>query len=370
MLDLLNVKILDLSRLLPGGYASLILADMGAEVIKIEEPKRGDYAREFPPFLEGQSVHFLNINRNKKSMTLDLKKTDDQKIFHKLASKADIIIESFRPDVCKRMNISYTDLKKINPVIIYCSISGYGQTGPYKYNASHDINYIALSGLLGLTGTQTTPVIPGIPVADIAGAFFAVIGILSAVINKNKTGKGRYIDISLLDSAVSTMSFVLGQYFIDKTIPKRSKGFLTGGFPCYRVYKTKDNKFLALGALERKFWINFCQLINRDDLTDYQYFDKGINELNKLFITKTQKQWLEIFKDKDVCITPVNDLKEVEQDAQLQAREMFIQLEHPLIGILKQIGIPIKFSDVPCNPDIYAPLLGEHTNEILSNLGE
>jgi len=361
MLDLIKLKILDLSRLLPGSYATLILADMGAEVIKIEEPKRGDYAREFPPFIKGESVHFLNLNRNKKSVVLDLKTPQGQKACHEMAAEADIIIESFRPGVCKRLNISYTDLKKINPKIIYASISGYGQTGPYKDSPGHDINYIALAGLLGITGTQDTPVIPGIPIADIAGAFFTVIAILSAVINRNITGKGRYIDISLADSALHAMSPVLGQYFIDKKTPKRSKGFLTGGFPCYGVYKTKDNKFLALGALESKFWINFCQAIERTDLIEYQFFDKAIKELNKIFKTKTQKEWIDIFKDKEVCITPVKNLKEIENDAHFKQREMFIEIEHPLAGVLKQIGLPIKFSDITHGQDFHPPCLGEHT---------
>lgn len=359
-----HIKILDLSRLLPGPYCSMILADLGCDVIKIEEPTTGDYTRWMPPFINGESARFLSINRNKRSMTLNLKTEKGREIFFNLVKKSDVVIESFRPGTLQKLQIDYERAQKVNPHIIYCSITAYGQNGPYKYKAAHDINIIGLGGVLSITKNQT---IPGIQIADTTSGLLACIAILTALITREKTEKGQHIDISMLDGVVSVLSVHAAEYFATGVLPVPEKMPLSGGFACYQVYETKDGKFVTLGALEPKFWNQFCKTIERDDLIPEQLKEDQHSlkkVLQNIFKEKTQKEWVNILTD--MC-TPVNSLEEVFQDPQVLHRDMLSSVDHPAAGVINQISLPIKgLHTSEMKPP---PLFGEHTREILTDLG-
>lgn len=366
MLPLQNIKILDLSRLLPGPYCSMILADLGCEVIKIEEPQTGDYIRWIPPFIKGESARFLAVNRNKKSMTLNLKTEKGREIFFNLVQKSDVVLESFRPGTLQRLHIDYERAQKVNPGIIYCSITAYGQSGPYKEKAAHDINIIGLGGILSITENKT---LPGIQIADTTSGLLACISILTALLAREKTKKGQHIDVSMLDGVISLLSIHAGEYFATKVPPVPEKMALSGGLACYNVYKTKDGKFITLGALEPKFWNQFCKTIKREDLIPEQLGENQEdlkNTLCDIFKQKYQKEWLRTLTD--VC-APVNSLEEVFCDPHVLQRDMLCRIDHPATGVINQIGIPVKLSDTPGEMRTPPPLFGEHTEEILADLG-
>lgn len=361
-----DIRILDLSRLLPGPYCSMLLADLGCDVIKVEEPETGDYTRWMPPFINGESARFLSVNRNKKSMTLNLKTEKGREIFFKLVQKSDVVLESFRPGTMQNLQIDYERAKNVNPQIIYCSVTAYGQDGPYRNRAAHDINITGLAGILSITKDRA---IPGIQIADLTAGLLACIGILTALITREETKKGQYIDISMLDGAVSLLSLHAGEYFVTNVSPVPEKMPLSGGLACYHVYETEEGKFITLGALEPKFWVNFCKTIEREDLISEQ-FKEDQESLKKvlgdIFRRKTQKEWLDICTD--VC-APVNSLEEVFRDRQVVHRGLLCEVNHPAVGTIKQIGIPMKSSDIPHRIRIPRPLFGEHTRAILTDLG-
>lgn len=371
-----GVQVLDLSRLLPGPLCSMYLADMGAEVIKIEDTISGDYTRWDPPKVKENSTFFLLINRNKKSMRLNLKEPEGYEIFCKLVQDADVILEQFRPGVAEKLKIDYPTMKEINPRLIYCSLTGFGQEGPYRDKAAHDINYIGYAGLLGQTGRRKgRPIIPGIQVADEAGGtLMAAIGILSALIGRMRTGKGQYIDVSMMDGVVSLMVISMGILFGTKEAPDRGDTLLTGGAPCYDVYETKDGKFMALGALEPKFWESFCTTVGRPDLIEYQFpHGKKREEIRQaveaIFKERTRDEWGDLFSNIDACCTPVLELHEAIEDKHLRARDMVFDLDHPVEGKIKQLGFPIKFEGSNFEVKLPPPMWGEHTEEILAELG-
>ncbi len=368
-------KMLDLSRLLPGPFCSLILADLGMEVLKIEDTDQGDYMRTMGPIKKKDSAYFLSINRNKKSMTLNLKSKEGKEIFYRLIETYDIVLEGFRPGVMDRLQIGYSELKKRNPKVILCSLTGYGQDGPYQNRSGHDINYLGLAGILEMTGPRNgDPILPGVQIADIGGgALMAAIGILSAVLQREKTGKGQHLDIAMFDGVLSWLSIHAARYFSENILPKRGEMHLTGRYACYQIYKTKDNRYISLGALEPKFWENFCHAIKREDLIAKQLIDEEqleiIEELDRLFKTKTLEEWIECFKGVDTCIEPVLNLKEVFQHPQVIHRKMVIEIDHPVEGKINQIGSPIKSSRFSFEIRRPPPLRGEHTVEVLKEVG-
>lgn len=371
-----GIRVLDLSRLLPGPYCSMMLGDLGAEVIKIEEPGRGDYIRDILPKLKQEATSFLAVNRNKKSITLDLKSMRGRDIFLDLVRSADIVLEGFRPGVMDKLKIGFKYLEKINPRIIVCSISGYGQYGPYKSRAGHDINYLSVAGVLGITGTKEgRPIIPGVQIADIgAGGMMAAYCVLAAIIARGKTGKGQYIDISLMDGAMAWLLLFAGKYFADKKPPKPSCERLTGQFACYNVYKTKDGRYMSLGALEPQFWSVFCKTLGRDDFIPIQFTqgkeaEKLIAELERIFMERTKEEWVELLKDVDCCCEPVNNFDEAFSHSQVVARNMLCEIEHPVEGTIRQINFPGKFSETPAQMRLAPPTLGQHNVEILKELG-
>jgi len=386
-LPLENITILDLSRMLPGPYCTMILSDLGANVIRVEDPKY--LYSNVPPFFQKGKYRDSAFNsilmRNKKSITLNLKKEKALEIFYELVKSADIVMDTFRPKVMEKLKIDYKTLSSINPSIICCSLTGYGQFGPYEQVAGHDLNYIGICGILDATrervilgkeNQERKPINPGVQPADIGGALVSAIGILGAIIERenNPERKGQYIDISMTDSVFSFMPMAAALLFA-KEYNKRNSGenVLEGGMPYYSVHKTKDNKYLTVGAIEMKFWQNLCEGLGRQDLKGLQWTqgpdkEKVFEELEKEFLKKTQEEWLEIFKNYDTCIGPVNNFAEACEDPQIRARNMVVEMDHPVLGKIKNIASPIKMSRTPPTIRSPAPKIGQNTAEILKQL--
>lgn len=370
---LTGTRIIDCTRLLPGGFCTMLMGDLGADVIKVEEPGRGDYIREFLPFKGERSYLHLILNRNKRSMTLNLKSAEGVDILKKLAATADVLVESFRPGVMDRLGVGYDALRAVNPRLVYCSITGYGQTGPYANRPGHDLNYVGIAGALEQFGPQDgPPTVPGLTVADIGGgAQMAVIGILAALLARNTSGKGQFIDIAMTDGVVYWLSLFAGWYFGTGESPKRGEHMLLGQFPCYAVYPAKDG-YVTVGCLEPHFWANLCNALDRA-----QYIPEQLNvddahiiysDLSAIFRTKTRAEWDAFFADKNVCFGPVNLIGDAMRNEQLRARGMFTELGTAGDSI-HQLGIPIKLSDTPGEIALPPPDLGEHTDAILEQLG-
>ncbi|MCX8117662.1 MAG: CoA transferase [Desulfobacterota bacterium] len=371
-----GLKLLDLSRLLPGPYCSLLLADLGMDVLKVEDPDQGDYMRTMGPVRRKDSAYFTALNRNKKSMTLNLKTEQGREIFYRLIQTYDIVLEGFRPGVMDRLGVGYESLKKKNPKVILCSLSGYGQDGPYRDRSGHDINYIGLGGILELTGTKESgPVIPGVQIADIgAGGMMAAIAILSAALYREKTGEGQHLDIAMHDGVLSWLSIHAGRYLMDRLLPVRGEMHLSGRYACYQVYPTRDGRYMSLGALEPKFWQNFCEAVGKPELIPKQFVEgeeqtRIIHEIKDLFKTKTLKEWTDFFKEVDACCEPILTLEEVFEHPQVLYRRMLIEYDHPTEGKLQQVGNPIKSSLFPYEPPLPSPQRGEHTMEVLKEIG-
>jgi crotonobetainyl-CoA:carnitine CoA-transferase CaiB-like acyl-CoA transferase len=365
-LALEGIKVIDLSRTVPGPYCTMMLADMGAEVIKVEDP---GYTLGM---IQDQQKHaaYDYLSRNKKSIALNLKSAEAKKIYYKLVTNADVVMEAFRPGVAKRLGVDYQTVSKLNPKIVYCSLTGFGQDGPYRDLPGHDPNYTSIGGAVGLTGDHKgNPVIIRAALGDIGSALHAVIGILLALMARYKTGKGQFIDISATDSVLPFLTVSLLRYFRDGFIPKR-------GWPSLsiNVWQTKDGKYISTGLIEPHFWERFCRAIGREDLIPYHHA-KGekLHEvygiIKETILTKTRDEWFRIMKEADTCVSPVLELDEVINDPQFQHREMFPEFEHPTQGKIRQLGMPIKLSETPAKFRNFSPTLGQHTDEILKDLG-
>ncbi|MFB0562474.1 MAG: CaiB/BaiF CoA transferase family protein [Candidatus Lokiarchaeia archaeon] len=370
-----GVRILDFSRLMPFNYATLLLADMGAEVLKIEEPILGDYMRWAPPLLKKENATFLMLNRNKKSMKINLKTEKGREIVRKMVEKFDVVFETFRPGVMEKFGLGYEDLKKINPKIIYCSTTGYGQDGPYINKPGHDINYISIAGILGATGRHTgAPVIPGIPISDMNSGVFSALAIVSALLAKERTDKGQYIDVSMTDTVLTYNVMHIGTYISGYDVGEEGTLGALGEDAYYNVYETKDGEYISLGNIEGKFWLNFLEIIGREDLISKQFVPKNeakkiLSEIREIMLTKTRDEWLKIMEDVDICVAPVYSIGEVIQDPQLRHRRMFVDVEHPVEGKTLQVAFPLKFSETPATIRTPAPIFGQHTEEILKEIG-
>jgi len=387
MLALEGVKILDLSRVIPGTFCTMLLGDFGAEVVKIETPGLTEFvgsSRSLQGEENRKKAAYYAPNRNKKSITVNLKSEAGREIFYRLSKQADVIIEGFRPGVAKRLGIDYETISKLNPRIVYCSLSGYGQDGPYQAFPGHDINYIAMAGVLGLIGTsEGPPVIPLNLVADFAGAaLYGALGISVALVARNKTGKGQYVDAAYIDGAVSLMTWFTNDYFFEGSVLRRGESWLHGAYPYYGVYETKDGKYITIGCIEPHFWENLCRLLGREDYIHYHFAsehtirkpeDKKWDEirtfLKQTFLTKTRDEWFELLTRRDIPAGKVHTPDEVFSDPQVLHRQMVIEVEHSALGKIKQVGIAPKLSDMPGKVRTLSPLLGEHTNEILQELG-
>lgn len=373
---LFGLNVLDLSRLLPGPFCSMLLADLGADVIKIEAPKTGDYIRWWPPFFGENSGFHVVLNRNKRSLTLNLKHPKAREIFQRLVRDADVLLESFRPGVMEKLGLGYEELKKINPRLVYCAITGYGKDGPRSQKAGHDINYLALNGVLSHSGIEGCSVLPGVQVADLGGgALFAAFSIVVALLARERSGEGQFIDISMTDGALTWNCLRWGKYLADGKVPSPGDDFLNHGFACYNLYETRDGRTMALGALEPQFWKAFCESVEHPEWDRPDYFEPGPHQkelqqkIADLFKQKSQAEWIEHFQKEDCCCEPVLKLDEVMEDPQMRTRQMVVEMVHESWGAYRQLGIAPKFSKTPGSLRSHAPQLGEHTEEVLRKLG-
>jgi crotonobetainyl-CoA:carnitine CoA-transferase CaiB-like acyl-CoA transferase len=374
-----GVRILELSRMAPGPgpYCCMMLSDLGAEVIRIV-PASGR-ASEAVFAMSSEEEEKTRVydpeGRNRKCIMLNFKLDEAREIFYKLVDKADVVVEGFRAGVAKRLAVDYDTLKKRNPRIIYCSLTGYGQTGAYKDLVGHDINYISVAGALGMFKERgRRPIPPSNILGDYAGgAQQAAIGILTAIIARERTGKGQLIDIAMVDGVISLMHFAIAQQIRSGGQDAGTADMFTGKMPHYSVYETKDGKFMSVGALEPGFFINLCKAIGREDLIALEWrldkWDELTAGFEETFITKTRDEWFAILKETETCVAPVYGVDEVFDDPHVQERDMMVELDHPKLGNIRQVGIPIKLSDTPGKVRWLAPAAGEHTDEVVRSLG-
>jgi crotonobetainyl-CoA:carnitine CoA-transferase CaiB-like acyl-CoA transferase len=362
-----GLRVLDLSRLIPGPFCTLILSDLGASIDKVEDPHVGDYLRVFPPLKNGLSGRFIALNRDKRSICLDLKKPDGRDTLLRLARNYDVVVETFRPGVLDRLGVGFAALSEVNPRIVLCSISGYGQNGPLRDRAGHDLNYVSLAGVTGMAGpSENVPPTPPIQLADVAGgALWGAVGILSALIGVQRTGRGRHLDVSMCEGALAFMLPDLGNYDAGGVPPKRGGELLNGGSPAYGVYRTQEGRFVSVGALEPKFWSALNEKLGRKvDLSELvatgEQATRVKGELQAIFATRTRDEWEAHFAGADVCVEPVLSPDEIEKHPQHQARQLFFP-----VGPYKQMRTPFGTADGHQVP----PMLGEHTADILGENG-
>jgi crotonobetainyl-CoA:carnitine CoA-transferase CaiB-like acyl-CoA transferase len=365
-----GVRVLDLTRLLPGNYCTLLLADLGADVIKVEQPERGDYIRWLPPLVDGEGAVHRALNRGKRSLTLNLKESEGAALLKRLVTAADVLVESFRPGVLERLGVGYDVLGQENPKLVYCALTGYGQDGPYRDRAGHDINYTGLAGVLHATGDpEGPPMLPSVQIGDFGGGMAAAVGILAALHEASSTGRGRLVDVSMLD-VVASWGAVLSSWFLASgAVPERGRMPLSGGLACYRVYRAGDGRYLAVGALEPQFWRALCERLGLEELVD-PHLDPSRQEeiagrLTELFATRSRDEWVEELADLDTCVGPVNDVAEAIDDPHARHRGMIATVGDSSVGP----GPAIKVSGHAVGPLRSAPRLGEHTEEVLGSLG-
>jgi crotonobetainyl-CoA:carnitine CoA-transferase CaiB-like acyl-CoA transferase len=356
-----GIRILDLSRLLPGPYLTQLLADLGAEVIKVETPLAGDHARLAPPEM-GLGDMYEMINQGKKSLALNYRNPRGRELFLKLAATADVVLEGFRPTVTGKYGIDYEAVRAVKPDIVYCSLSGYGQQGPYQQRGGHDFNYLSIGGAFSLNSRPGERPVPyGLPVADLSGAMLAAIAILGALVGRERSGQGMYLDIALLDGVISWMTpLALSAYFSGLDVGAGTHPLL-GGRAFFNIYETSDRKYLTLAAIEPHFWGDFCKTIDRADLIARQYDPELIPEIEALFRQKTQNEWLALFKGRDACVEPVNSVEEMLADPQVRARG------HVHMEAGKPVGMdsPFVFARGERSP---APTLGADTSSLLGEI--
>ncbi len=379
-LPLEGLRVLDLSRLLPGGFCSLLLADFGADVLKVEDTGMGDYIRWSPPVYEGAeqsagSALFLSLNRNKTSMRLNLKSDEGRDVLLRLVRDADVLLESFRPGVLDRLGVGWERLREENPRLVYCAITGYGQTGPYTQRAGHDMNYLGLVGLLGLTGAKDGPPVQAAgQIADLGGgALMAAFGIMAALHERERSGEGQLVDVSMADGALSWLAMVAARYFAEGRAPGRGELELAGSLVCYRPYECSDG-WVSLGALEPKFWQAWCRGVGREDLIEQQFAAPGSPahaEVEQVFLSRTRDEWKAFNDEHDCCLEPVLGLDEALASDLVREREMVAELDQPGVAEpVRLLGVPVKMSRTPGDASrLPGPVLGEHTEEVLRGLG-
>lgn len=386
MLALEGIKVLDFTRNAPGMFCTMVLGDLGGEVLMVERPMMGDrveYERVVNRItgLEEQrkQAAYNALQRNKRSICLNLKEPEARQIFYRLAETADVVVEGFRPGVMDRLGVGYQKVLEINPRIVYCSISGYGQDGPYAGMAGHDLNYISFAGVLGLVGhsEDEKPAIPLNLVADYAGGgLCGVVAVLSALLAREKTGRGQYLDIAMTEGVFYMLASLMSNYFARGVAPRRGASRLNGGAPYYNVYQTKDGKYFTIAAIEPWFWENLCRALGREDLLPYQDATgerrrQVFDFLDQTFRTRTRDEWFELLKDRDISVGKMYTLDEVLNDPQMVYRGMVVEVEAPDIpeGKVSQVGIPIHLSETPGQVRYAGSIPGQHTNQVLTSLG-
>jgi len=371
-----DIVVLDFTRLLPGPFCTQLLANLGADVIKIEDLQLGDYMRSVPPLVDGVSYPFVMVNRGKRSLGVDLKTPEGQEIIRKLARRADVVVEQFRPGVMARLGADYDGLAFMNPKLVYCSFSGYGQTGPYKDLPGHDLNFEALAGILAVSGTKENrrPAIPGVPIADLASGFNAALAILASLRTRDRTGRGEFIDLSIHDTAVTLLVLGLARYLATGEEPLPGETLLTGTFPFYALYETKDGRWISVATVEPKFWVRMCVLVGAPELSDQQFADESeravvAETLAARFREKTLAEWERIFEPERLPIAGVKRVAEVVNDPHVKARGLLPSVDVPGLRKLQVIAHPAKHSVTRTKNPALVPKRGEHTEEILMSLG-
>src|SRR5262252_194652 len=374
-----GIKVLELARVPPAEMPGMMLADMGAEVLKIDTPAEEDGDTQ-------RRAAFAYVNRNKRSVALNMKAPEGQALFRKLAKNTDVIVEGFRPGVMKRLGADYETLRQDNPRLVYCSLSGFGQNGPYRNYPAHDMNYLSLAGVLNLIGDAGSkkPVIPLNLVADYAGAsLHGALGIVLALFGRERTGRGQHVDVSYLDTTLSLLAATPNMrfFFSDGWAPRRGEGFLGGSYPYYAIYETRDGKLLTIGCTEPWLWENFCNAIGRPDFKRFARTSDQLvraanaeeetarREIEALIKTRDRDEWYELLVKADVCVGKVYDIPEMVADPQINHRRMIVDVEHPTQGRVRQVGVAIKMSDTPGAIRSAAPLPNEHTEDVLKDLG-
>jgi crotonobetainyl-CoA:carnitine CoA-transferase CaiB-like acyl-CoA transferase len=373
-----GVRIVDLAQMLAGGYGSMLLGDLGAEMIKIEPPGKGDRTRLLgPPFVEGESGYFMSINRNKKSVVLDLSKPEGRQVLYDLVKVSDAVFNNFRPGVMERLGCDYETLREINPRIIYCTLTGYGETGPYKDRPAFDLAIQAISGAMSITGEPgRAPVRMGVPMGDLGGSLFCAFAISAALYAREKTGLGRYVEISLMDCLVSLLTYVGQYYLIDGKVPGPIGSGHQSVVP-YQAFPTKDI-YIVVAVFVEKFWDAFCRVLGLEHLIDDPRFSDNrrraqnrkelIPILEEAFRTKSGDEWLRLLEEAGVPCGPINTLDRLFADPQVAARNMVVEMEHLKVGRLRSIGNPVKTVGMPEGPFEPPPLHGQHTEEVLKGI--
>ena len=374
-----GIRVVDLSRIVVGPYCTMVMGDMGADVIKVEIPKRGDDTRMWgPPFAGGESAYYISLNKNKRSLTLDIKKEKGKEILKKLIACSDVLVENYRLGTLERLGFGYEAVKEMNPRLIYCSITGYGKTGPMADVAGVDIVVAAEAGLIGITGSKEGPPAKvGVAITDILTALFAQGAIANALYHREKTGRGQRIDLSLFESQVATLFNMASNYLISGEIPQRW-GLSHASIVPYRGFKTKEGVYILVAVTREKLWEKFCEVIGRTELIHDPRFEvnekRVINRrqlipmLEQILAARTSDEWLPAFKKVGIPCGRVNLMDRVFSHPQIDAREMVAEVNHPTAGTVKLVGIPVKYSETPGSIRLPPPLLGQHTDEILSDL--
>jgi len=372
---LAGIRVLDLTRQFPGPLATMMLGDLGADVVKIEQPPGGDMMRHLPPLVEGVGAGFLALNRSKRSLAIDLKHPRGRALFLRLAGRADLVLEGFRPGVMERLGIGYQELRARRPDVILCSISGYGQDGPDRERAGHDIDYCARTGVLGATGDRgAPPTMPGVQVGDVAGGTWqAMAAVFAALYHRARTGRGQWLDVSMTDGVLTTTLLALQEPLAGGEMPPRGEAPLTGGLPGYGVFETADGRHLAVGALEPHFFDAMCEALGLPELKGHGMSlgeqARGVHtKLEEAFRGRTRDEWMQVFSRVDACVEPVREGREVFDDPQLTSRGMFFSMQHPQAGTIRQVATPLRLEGRRA-PTLPPPALGAHTAEILSGLG-
>ena len=380
MKPLEGIRVLDLTRALAGPFCTLMLGDYGADVIKIEIPGAGDDTRHWgPPFVGEESAYFLSINRNKRSLTLNFKDPEAIKIFLQLAKDADVIVENFTPGVMARFGLDYETVKEVNPKIVYCSISGFGQTGPYQSRPAYDQIMQGISGIMSITGEPDgEPQKVGIAVTDIGAGMWSAFAVMTAIFHREQKGEGQYIDISMMDAQVAWLTYQAATYFANEEPPKRLGAAHPTLVP-YQAFMCEDGKYINVAVGSERIWERFCQGMKMPEMKDnpeyatngdrVRHRDEIVPNLQKIFLTRPVNDWVQDLQEFNVPCGPINDLADVFSDPQLLHRKMFVEMPHPTLGSIKQTGLPIKFSLTPGALDRHPPLLGEHNAQLLKELG-
>jgi crotonobetainyl-CoA:carnitine CoA-transferase CaiB-like acyl-CoA transferase len=367
---LAGVRILDLSRLLPGGFLTALLADLGAEVVKVEEPQQGDYGRWDQPRLGAESATSWVLNRNKRSLALDLKQPAGVELFLRLADSAQVVVETFRPGVVDRLGVGYATVSARNPRVVYASLSGYGADGRMRDAPGHDINYISYAGVLGMTGSPGGPPCPpGVQVGDIGGASVLGIGLLAALYRSALTGRGEHVEVAMYDVALAWTSVHAGRLFAVGGRAEPGGLRLNGLLPCYGVYRCADGRQISVGALEQKFWEVFCDGIGRPDLVERRNDPTAKDEVASVVATRPRDEWVAQFAGRDACVAPVLDLSEALQHPLAVERRMVLDAAHPELGSAPQLGTPVRFGGHSAGPGRAPSRLGEDSVDVLRELG-